>query len=497
MIVILYLEQTYSTAIKKLQQRTLILYNYMVGIGSKNTKSEEIMKLDYLFSDRHFFSQMLKLALPITLQNLVLASLNLVDNIVIGGLGETAIAGVGLANQYFFLLNLLLFGITSGSAIFTAQFWGNRDIPNIRRVLGISIISGSIAAFLFSLGGFFFPQEILGIFSKDPAVILLGTEYLKIVVFSYVITAISFAYSFILRSTGNAKTPLYISVVALGTNTILNYMLVYGYMGFPQMGVRGAAAATVIARLIELILIITIVYAKEYPVGASIKEMTDLSFSFIKRFFRVTVPVILNESMWALGVTMYAIVYARMGTEVIASTNISGTIERIVWVMFMGFGNACAVMIGNKIGEGNEKQVFIYAKRFAIMGPAVAILCGFVVILLSGWVLSPYKVSPLVLNYARFNLIVSCSFMWAKVFNYMNIVGILRSGGDTVFCLLLDIGGVWLVGVPLAFIGGIILGLPIYWVYALVQIEEVFKMLLGIPRLMSRKWINNLTVEME
>ena len=451
------------------------------------------MKFDYLFNDRSFYSQMYKIALPIALQNLVLASLNLVDNIAIGGLGETAIAGVGLANQYFFLLNLLLFGITSGSAIFTAQFWGNRDVLNIRRVLGICIISGSVTAFVFSLVGFFFPQKILGIFSKDPRVILMGTEYLKVVVFSYVITAVNFAYSFILRSTGKVKAPLYISIVALGTNTILNYVLIYGYIGFPEMGVRGAAVATVIARIIELLLIISIVYLKKYTVAASIKEMTDISFNFVKKFYRVTVPVILNESAWSLGVTIYAIVYARMGTDVIASTNISGTIEKIVWVLFMGLGNACAVMIGNKIGERDYQNAFLYAKRFSVLGPLVAIFSGLLVIILSDWVLSPYKVSPVVLNYARLNLIVYSSFLWAKAFNYINVIGILRSGGDTVFCLLLDTGGVWLIGVPLVYIGGIVLGLPIYWVYTLVQVEEVLKLLVGIPRLMSKKWINDLT----
>ncbi len=454
------------------------------------------MKLDYLFNDKHFYSQMFKIALPITAQNLVLASLNLVDNIMIGGLGETAIAGVGLANQYFFLLNLLLFGIVSGSSIFTAQFWGSKDIKNIRKVLGISIISGGAGAFLFTVGGLLFPDEILGIFSKDPSVIQLGTEYLRIVAFSYVITAVTFAYSFNLRSTGNVKTPLVVSVIALGTNTALNYLLINGYMGFPRMGAAGAAVATVIARVLELALLLWIVYSKQDVVAASIKEMTDLTSGFVKQFFKVTLPVILNESMWALGVTMYAIAYARMGTEVIASINITSTIERIVWVVFMGFGNACAVMIGNKIGSGDDRQVFTYAKRFAIIGPAAAILTGLIVILISPWVLTPYKVSPIVMEYARKNLIVFCLFMWAKVFNYINIVGVLRSGGDTTFCLMLDTGGVWLIGVPLAFLGGLVFHLPIYWVYALVQVEEVIKLIIGIPRLTSKKWIKNLAADM-
>lgn len=455
------------------------------------------MKLDFLFNDRHFFTQMFRLALPITLQNLVLSSLNLVDTIMIGSLGENAIAGVGLANQYYFLLNLLLFGIVSGSSIYTAQYWGTRDIKSIRKVLGICIITGGAGAFIFSAGALLFPKEIMGIFSKDQTVINLANQYLRVVLFSYVITAVSFSYSFSLRSTGDVKTPLVVSVIALGTNTCLNYLLIYGHLGLPRMGVAGAALSTVIARVIELALLLWAVYSKQMVVAASLREMTDLSAGFVKQFFKVTVPVILNESMWGLGVTIYAVVYARMGTDVFASTNISGTIEKIVWVIFMGVGNACAVMIGNKIGSGDEKEVYLYAKRFAILAPATALGLGILVILASPWVLAPYKVSPTVLEYSRLNLVVSCLFMWAKVFNYTNIVGILRSGGDTTFCLMVDTLGVWCIGIPLAFLGGFVLHLPIYLVYALVQVEEIVKLIIGIPRLVSKKWINNLTVEVK
>ncbi len=454
------------------------------------------MKLDFLFNDRHFYKQMIRIALPVTAQNLVMASLNLVDNIMIGGLGEAAIAGVGLANQYYFLLNLLLFGIVSGSSIFTAQFWGTKDIKSIRKVLGISIITGGMSALLFTIAGLMFPDEILGIFSKDPAVIQIGSEYLIIALFSYVITAVTFAYSFSLRSMGDVKTPLVVSVIALGINTALNYLLINGYLGFPRLGVAGAAIATVIARVIELILLLWIIYRNKNALAASIREMIDLSSSFVKQFFKVSVPVILNESMWALGMTMYAIVYARMGTEVIASSNIAGTIERIMWVIFFGFGNACAVMLGNKLGSGDYEQVYTDAKRFAIIAPAVAVIIGILVILATPWLLSPYKVSPLVLDYASKNLLVLCIFLSFKIFNYMNVVGILRSGGDTTFCLMLDMGGVWLIGVPLVFLGGIVWELPIYYVYVLLHVEEVVKLIIGIPRLVSKKWINNLTTDM-
>lgn len=335
----------------------------------------------------------------------------------------------------------------------------------------------------------------MSIFSKDRDVIILANDYMRVILFSYVVTAVSFAYSFSLRSIGEVKTPLVVSIIALGTNTVLNYLLIYGKLGFPEMGVAGAAVATVIARCLELAILLFSVYSKNKVLAASLSELFAPSGYFIKQFFKVTLPVILNESMWGLGMTLYAIAFARMGTDAFASTNISGTVEKIVWVIFFGVGNACAVMIGNKIGSGDKDEVFLYAKRFAIIGPAAALVMGFIVILLSPWMLLPYKVSPQVLHYAQYNLIAFCLFIWAKVFNYINVVGILRSGGDTTFCLLLDTGGVWLIGIPIAFIGGLVLHLPIYIVYGLVQIEEIVKLIIGIPRLVSKKWINDLTVE--
>ncbi|WP_411678791.1 MATE family efflux transporter [Clostridium thailandense] len=453
------------------------------------------MNLISLFDDRKFLKTLFKLALPIVLQNLILSSLNLVDTVIIGGLGEYAIASVGIANQYFFLLNLVLFGIVSGSSIFTAQFYGDNDIPNIKRVLGLSIITGGIAALIFSIVGFFFNTQILSIFSTDKLVIAMGSEYLRIIVFSYVITAVTFSYSFTLRSIGQVKLPMIISTIALAVNTILNYLLVYGYLGMPKLGTNGSAIATLIARIVELVLMLTVVYSKKLIIAAKFRELLDLSLDFIKNFFKVTAPVILNESMWSLGVSMYAVVYARMGTEVIAATNISATIERLTWVIFMGLGSACAVMIGNKIGEGDEKEAFLLAKRFIILCPALSTLAGMIIFFTSGWTLSVYKVSPTVYNYAHNVLMVFSIFLVTKVVNYVSIIGIFRSGGDTKFCLILDTGGVWLIGVPLVFLGGLVLKLPIHLVYLLVYVEEVVKLMFCIPRIFSKKWINNLTVK--
>lgn len=450
------------------------------------------MNLGILFSDKNFYKKAVRLAIPIACQNFILSSLNLVDNIIIGGLGETAIASVGLANQYFFLLNLLLFGAVSGSSIFTAQYWGKRDLPNVKRVLGLSIVTAVIASTIFMLGALIAPRPIIAIFSNDQEVIRLGAQYLRVISLSYIVTSVTFAYSFTLRSTGFVKTPMIVSSIALGINTILNFTLVYGFGSFQGIGVIGSAIATLIARYVELGLMLFVVYKNKYPVAGKIKELLDLPISFVTKFFKVTIPVILNESIWALGVTVYAAVYAHMGTEVIASTNIVSTIERIAMVIFFGFGNAAAVMIGNRIGEKKEKEAFEYGFRFIIINPILGMLMGILIYTGAPLILSLYKVSPEVQKYSTDILHVIAFFLWVKVFNYTNVVGVLRSGGDTKFCLALDMGGMWLVGVPLVALAGLYWHFPIHIVFIFVYMEEVAKFIVGIPRVASKKWINNL-----
>jgi putative MATE family efflux protein len=450
------------------------------------------MKFSSIFSDKDFLKATIKLALPIVLQNFILSSLNLFDNIIVGGLGEVAIASVGLSNQVFFLLNLVLFGVVSGASIFTAQYWGKRDIKNIKRVLGLSLISAVTASSIFTMAAFFFSKSIIGIFSKDPEVIAMGGNYLKIICLSYIVTSITFAYSVTLRSIGQVKAPMIVSITALGINTLLNIIFVYGIGSFHGIGVNGSAFATLIARLIEFALMLFVVYKFKFPIAAKPKELLDLSSAFIKNFFKITIPVILNESLWALGVTAYSVIYAHMGTSVIAATNIVGTIDKLSMVIFLGFGNAAAIMIGNKIGQKDEKTAFLYAKRFIIINPLLGIIVGIIIYIGAPSILFAYNISPEVHNYSKSLLHILGIFLFTKAFNYTNVVGILRSGGDTKFCLLLDIGGMWLVGVPLVALSGLYFHLPIDRVYLFVFMEEISKLIVGFPRIASKKWINNL-----
>jgi putative MATE family efflux protein len=445
------------------------------------------------YNDREFYTRLFHYAIPIIVQQFLLSSLNLVGVVMIGQLGEAAIAAVGLCNQIFFLLNLLLFGINSGAAIFTAQLWGKGDVHSIRKVLGLALLLGLMGGLFFSVVAELFPREALSIYSRDPQVISLGSEYLKIFGMSFLFTAITFSYAIVLRSTGDVRTPMLVSMGALSLNTLLSYGLIFGNFGLPNLGVRGAAISITIARMIECIALVFLVYRRKTPAAASLQELLSFTRGFAGRVMRRVLPVALNEVLWSLGITTYNIIYARIGTEAIAAMNIAATIDGMAIVFFIGIGNACAILVGNVIGAGEEEKAYRYALRSLGLGVVGGVFIGLLLILMSGGLLELYKVSPIVIDYTRRVLTIIGLGLWLRVANLIMFVGIFRSGGDTRFAFFLDAGTIWIVGVPLAYLGAFIFQLPVYLVYLMVLTDELTKMVIGLFRLFSKKWIHNLT----
>lgn len=448
------------------------------------------------FKDAVYFKTLARIALPIAAQHFITSSLNAVDVIMVGQLGETALAAVGLANQVFFLLMLLLFGVSSGAGMFTAQFWGKREVQNIHKVLGIGLLLGIGSSLLFTLAALTFTETILGIYSKDAAVVALGSAYLRRVAYSYIFTSITFSFASVLRSTENVKLPMLVSIVALSLNTALNYALIFGNFGFPQMGVEGAAIATLISRSLECCALVLLTYRLRTSAAARLTDLAGFSRAFVQRYLKIALPVMFNEMMWSLGITIYQIIYARIGTESIAAVNISISIEGMAFVFFIGITNAAAIMIGNRIGAGEESKAFDYARRSLIIGVSGAVLVGMGILISKDFILSLYQVSDITRQNASMILTIMAFFIWVRVSNMTMIVGIFRSGGDTRFSFALDVGSVWLIGIPLALLGAFVFHLPVYGVVLMIMAEEFIKMLIGFRRFSSRKWINNLAQTM-
>ena len=447
-------------------------------------------RLTQLFGDRAFFAALVKIALPITIQQLALSLLNATDVLLIGQLGETAVAAVGLANQIFFLLNLLLFGIISGSAIFTAQFWGRRDLVGIRQVLGISLLLAVTGGLGFTLLAVLAPEWALRIYTSDAAVIAQGAPYLRVVGLSYVVTAITYAYSAVLRSTEHVKLPTAVSVTALSLKTILGYLLIFGHFGLPQMGVVGAAVATCIARYGECAALLALVYLRRTPAAAHPRELLGADRAFVRRFLITTSPVVLEEIVWSLGITTYYAIYARIGTDSVAAINIAAAIEGLVFVTFIGLGNSAAIMIGNRIGAEELAQAGEYAGRFLRLAIAVGVVAGGLVLAGSSLVLGLYKITPETRAVSQAVLTVMAFVLWAKASNMVMIVGIMRSGADTRFAFVADVAPLWLIGIPLALIGAFVLHLPTHLVYVLVMCDELSKFFVSTWRVRSGRWIH-------
>jgi putative MATE family efflux protein len=452
---------------------------------------------DY-YRDRDYFTQILHIALPIAAQQLVTSSLNMASVVIIGQKGDVAVAAVGLANQIFFLLNLVLFGIGSGMAIFTAQLWGKRDVPNIRKVLGLSLKLQLGTALLFFALAQLLPTQLISIYSTDERVIAAGAEYLRVFSWSFIFFAVTFAYALILRSTGNVRMPVVVSIASLAVNALLTYGLVFGAFGLPMLGIVGAAMAINIARGLEMLALLVMTYRKpNMPAAASPAELRYFDLGFTWKIMKPVIPVALNEIFWSFGITAYNVIYARMGTESIAAMNIYSTIDNVAFALLIGLGNATAVLVGNKIGAGDETNAYHYAGRSIGLAIAFGWLIGGVLLLIRVPVLGLYNVSTEVIQNAYSVMTIASLALWIRATNMIVIIGALRSGGDTIFSLVLDGFVIWLVGVPLAALGAFVFGLPIQWVYLLVLSEEVTKFTVGLGRYFSKKWINNMTSVVE
>ncbi len=447
---------------------------------------------EYL-KDSRFRKTMLGIALPIILQMLLTNGLSFVDTIMIARLGESEIAAVGLANQMFFLVFLIFFGITSGTGIFIAQFWGDGDEKGIHHVVGLSLVGTMVFAVPFALVSWLIPHELMHLFTPDPVVVQLGAEYLRIIAPSYILSGISFTFAMALRSIERPRIPLAATAVSLGINSVLNLVLIFGLIGFPALGVKGAAIATLISRGIELILILTLIYTRQLPVAAGIRDYLGFDRDMVKRFFITAGPVLLNEIAWSLGMVMYKIVFARMGTDVVAAANITESIQGLFFVILMGTGTTAAIMIGKKIGEGQKEEAYRFARYFLIQGLISGVVLGILMSATAPAIVLILNMKPETIRLVRLTLMAIGILIPIKAFNLHMIVGILRSGGDTTFSFITEFLGVWGIGVPIAFLAGLYFRLSLPAVYLLVGLEEVFKFIMTGLRFRSGKWINDLT----
>ena len=449
------------------------------------TKTENLETI----RNRDLFSMMGKVALPIALQSLIGSSLSFIDNLMVGSLGELELNAVGVSVQVFFIYWMLLFGFTGGMGTFISQFYGVMDFKNIRITTGFALSAAAGVSLLFFVAGFFFPEYILRIFTKYPEVIEAGVGYVRICSFTFLFLAVTQPFTVALRATQQSALPLAASVIAFATNTFLNWVFIFGKLGAPALGVEGAALATAIARLLEMLIILFEVFVLKNKIAGHFREFFSYSKELAARIIRNALPTTANETLWGIGTSMYVAAFARIGISEGAAVQACNTINNMFALAAFSIGDAVLILVGQKLGEGKTELAYNMSRKMIRMGLIVGVLFGTGVIIAGEPLLGLFSFSEQGAAYAFRILIVYGATMWLTLYNAIHVTGTLRCGGDTKFAMITETGTVWLIGVPLAFITSLYLHMPIYLAVLAVKIEEVVKAIFLTRRYYSRKWL--------
>jgi len=386
--------------------------------------------------EKGFYRKVLYIAIPIVLQNMISIGLNIIDTLMVGRVGVLELAAVGAGNQIYFIFTTICYGIFSGAAVYTAQYWGVKDIKNIRKVLGIDYVVAIFMALVVSFCVWIFSPDILWLFARNTAVIELGSEYLRVACFSYLFTAVSFAINYNCRSIQQLKVPTIINATALLINTILNYGLIYGNLGLPEMGVKGAAIATVTARILETIVLLAYIYHHpEHPLAGQMNELFSFSRTMFKKVMKTAVPVVLSESGWSIATAITFIAYGILGASALAVVQVASIVNEFFQSLFFGIGNAAAVMLGEKLGRGETGKAESYSQTFLRILFVMSVAITAFLILIRGGIADLYQFDAMTEELLMHTLFVWSLFLGPKMIVYILVCGILRSGGDTQFTM--------------------------------------------------------------
>lgn len=443
------------------------------------------------FDRREVDRKIARIASPIALQGVVTATLTMVDNLMVGMLGETELAAVGVAGQIFMVHYLILFGFVSGTATFMAQFYGTRDMANIRKVIGFAMSVMAAFGVIFFLLANIATREIISVYTRDPMVQVLAVRYVKINSWSFLLLAFSVPMEMAFKSTQQVRLPMVISMVVFTSNTLINYILIFGKLGFPALGVAGAAIGTVTARALEFVLNLIFSTRKSNVFRGSAASYFGWNKELLRRVIKNATPTTINEFVWSLGQTMYVAAFNRIGTIPYAAYQAANSIFNIFNFASFSVGDASLIMVGEKLGEGD----LAYSKRLSghlikvcfAVSIALCVLCVVFAKPLSGI----FNLSDEGRMYMFYILLVFGFTMPMDIYNGMMITGILRAGGDTRFAMFAESGTIWLVAVPLAFLSALVWHLPIHLALLMTRVECLVKFIILTKRYLSGKWMNN------
>ena len=433
------------------------------------------------------------LVVPIALQNLINVGVTSADVIMLGKVSETVLSASSLGNQVQFIMSLIFFGLTSGAAVLTAQYWGKGDTKTIEKVLGIALRFSLTVGVIFTVVTFIFPKQIMMIFSSETEVINEGIKYLRIVCFSYIFSSITMIYLNIMRSVEKVVISTVVYFISLMLNVILNYIFIFGKFGLPPLGIEGAALSTVIARCVELT--ITGIYAHKYNnvIKFRFKNFIKLDSALFKDFMKFSIPVTINEMMWGLGTSANAAILGQLGSQAAAASSVVQVTRQLATVVTFGVATAASIVIGKSIGENRIKEAKIYGKKFIKLSLITGLMGSVIVLIVRPIAMANLTISPLAVSYLGSMMFVMSYFVLCQAYNTTMIVGIFRAGGDTKFGLFIDVTTMWGCSILLSAIAAFVFKWSVPIVYIILMSDEIIKVPLCQLRFKTYKWLNNIT----
>lgn len=439
---------------------------------------------------RSLRKEIVRLALPIALQQFMTALVGACDAIMLGKLSQDAMSAVSLATQVTFVFNLFMFAFMAGENMFVAQYYGKGDYTGISQVFSlVKKICGCIAV-VFLAGTLFFPEQLMRILTNEETLIVLGSEYLRVIGISYVFSGIAQIFLAIMKNCGAVNMSTLINGVMVILNIALNAVFIFGLSGFPKMGIKGAALATVLATVVQFLWSVGYVLCRIRAVKFSLRSCEKKLFG---RFWQKAVPLLINNLAWGIGFSMYSVIMGHLGTDAVAANGIANISKNLVVCFCLGLGNAGSIIVGNRLGADRlqeAKEVGGTLTRTAIIA---GIVSGLVLIALSPFITKMVDLTPTARGYLQKMLLISSYYIAGKSVNCMTIGGIFAAGGDSKFGMLCDSVTLWCIIVPLGCICAFILKLPVMIVYFVLNLDEIIKLPVVYKHYKKYKWIKNLT----
>lgn len=439
---------------------------------------------------RSLRKEIVRLALPIALQQFMTALVGACDAIMLGKLSQDAMSAVSLATQVTFVFNLFMFAFMAGENMFVAQYYGKGDYTGISQVFSlVTKICGCIAV-VFLAGTLFFPEQLMRILTNEETLIVLGSEYLRVIGISYVFSGIAQTFLAIMKNCGAVNMSTLINGVMVILNIALNAVFIFGLSGFPKMGIKGAALATVLATVVQFLWSVGYVLCRIRAVKFSLRSCEKKLFG---RFWQKAVPLLINNLAWGIGFSMYSVIMGHLGTDAVAANGIANISKNLVVCFCLGLGNAGSIIVGNRLGADRLQEAKEVGGTLTKTAIIAGIVSGLVLIALSPFITKMVDLTPTARGYLQKMLLISSYYIAGKSVNCMTIGGIFAAGGDSKFGMLCDSVTLWCIIVPLGCICAFILKLPVMVVYFVLNLDEIIKLPVVYKHYKKYKWIKNLT----